>query len=149
MKITLQRVNQAVRFEGVNSAGNTVIVEGSPEIGGEGQGMRPMELLLVSLASCSSMDVVSILKKMRQPLEELRVEVEGQRATDQVPAVFTKIHLRFVLKGDLRADRVEEAIRLSVDKYCSVGRMLDKTAEITYDWKMEGDEGGIEHGLDG
>ena len=136
MKITLQRVNQAVRFEGVNSAGNTVIVEGSPEIGGEGQGMRPMELLLVSLASCSSMDVVSILKKMRQPLEDLRVEVEGQRATDQVPAVFTKIHLRFVLKGDLRPDRVEEAIRLSVDKYCSVGRMLDKTAEITYEWTM-------------
>ena len=136
MKITLQRVNQAVRFEGVNSAGNTVIVEGSPEIGGEGQGMRPMDLLLVSLASCSSMDVVSILKKMRQPLEDLRVEVEGQRATDQVPAVFTKIHLRFVLKGDLRPDRVEEAIRLSVDKYCSVGRMLDKTAEITYEWTM-------------
>jgi len=137
MKITLQRVNQAVRFEGVNSAGNTVIVEGSPEIGGEGQGMRPMELLLVSLASCSSMDVVSILKKMRQPLEDLRVEVEGQRATDQVPAVFTGIHLRFVLKGDLRPDRVEEAIRLSVDKYCSVGRMLDKTAEITYEWKLQ------------
>ncbi len=136
MKITLQRVNQAVRFEGVNSAGNTVIVEGSPEIGGEGQGMRPMELLLVSLASCSSMDVVSILKKMRQPLEDLRVDVEGRRATDQVPAVFIGIHLRFVLKGDLRPDRVEEAIRLSVDKYCSVGRMLDKTAEITYEWTM-------------
>ena len=137
MKITLQRVNQAVRFEGANSAGNTVIVEGSPEIGGEGQGMRPMELLLVSLASCSSMDVVSILKKMRQPLEDMRVEVNGARATDQVPAVFTKIHLHFILKGELRADRVEEAIRLSVDKYCSVGRMLDKTAEITYDWKLE------------
>lgn len=140
MKITLQRVNEAVRFEGANSAGNTVVVEGSPEIGGEGQGMRPMELLLVSLASCSSMDVVAILKKMRQPLEDLRVEVEGERATDQVPAVFTKIHLRFLLKGDLRADRVEEAIRLSVDKYCSVGRMLDKTAEITYEWKMINDE---------
>ncbi len=137
MKITLQRINQSVRFEGSNAAGNTVLVEGSPEIGGEGQGMRPMEMLLVSLASCSSMDVVSILKKMRQPLEDLRVEVNGDRATDQVPAVFTKIHLHFILKGDLRADRVEEAIRLSVDKYCSVGRMLDKTAEITYDWKME------------
>ena len=149
MKITLQRVNQAVRFEGANSAGNTVIVEGSPEIGGEGQGMRPMELLLVSLASCSSMDVVSILKKMRQPLEDMRVEVNGARATDQVPAVFTKIHLHFILKGDLRADRVEEALRLSVEKYCSVGRMLDKTAEITYDWKMDGDEAGIEHGLEG
>ena len=140
MKITLRRVNQAVRFEGSNSAGNTVLVEGSPEIGGEGQGMRPMEMLLVSLASCSSMDIVSILKKMRQPLEDLRVEVDGHRATDLVPAVFTKIHLHFILKGDLRADRVEEAIRLSVDKYCSVGRMLDKTAEITFDWKLDNDE---------
>ncbi|MCC6282365.1 MAG: OsmC family protein [Saprospiraceae bacterium] len=140
MKVTLQRINQAVRFEGANAAGNTVVVEGSPEIGGEGLGMRPMEMLLVSLASCSSMDVVAILKKMRQPLEDLRVEVDGQRATDQVPAVFTKIHLHFILKGDLRADRVEEALRLSVEKYCSVGRMLDKTAEITYDWKMMNDE---------
>lgn len=140
MKVTLQRINQAVRFEGANAAGNTVVVEGSPEIGGEGLGMRPMEMLLVSLASCSSMDVVAILKKMRQPLEDLRVEVDGQRATDQVPAVFTKIHLHFILKGDLRADRVEEALRLSVEKYCSVGRMLDKTAEITYDWEMMNDE---------
>ena len=136
MKITLQRVNDAVRFEGANSAGNKVLVEGSPEIGGEGQGMRPMELLLTSLAACSSMDTVSILKKMRQPLEDLRIEVEGHRDTEQVPAVFTKIHLHFILKGDLRTEKVEEAIRLSVKKYCSVGRMLEKTAEISYDWEI-------------
>jgi putative redox protein len=137
MKITLQRMNDAVRFEGLNAAGNKVVVEGSPEIGGEGQGMRPMELLLVSLASCSSMDVVSILKKMRQPVEDVRVEVEGIRATEQVPAVFTQIHLHFILKGELRPEKVEEAIRLSVKKYCSVGRMLEKMAEITYDWEIE------------
>lgn len=136
MKITLQRSNDSVRFEGSNEAGNTVTVEGSPNIGGEGQGMRPMELLLVSLASCSSMDVVTMLKKMRQPLEDIRVQVDGHRATDQVPAVFTQIHLHFTFKGDLRPDRVEEALRLSVEKYCSVGRMLDKTATITYDWEM-------------
>ena len=140
MKLTLQRVNDAVRFEGLNSAGNKVVVEGSPEIGGEGQGMRPMELLLISLASCSSMDVVSILKKMRQPLEDMRLEIEGRRATEQVPAVFTNIHLHFILKGDLRPEKVEEAIRLSVKKYCSVGRMLEKTAEITYDWKIDGND---------
>lgn len=130
-------MNDAVRFEGLNAAGNKVVVEGSPEIGGEGQGMRPMELLLVSLASCSSMDVVSILKKMRQPVEDVRVEVEGIRATEQVPAVFTQIHLHFILKGELRPEKVEEAIRLSVKKYCSVGRMLEKMAEITYDWEIE------------
>jgi len=138
MKITLQRSNDSVRFEGSNEAGNTVTVEGSPNIGGEGKGMRPMELLLVSLASCSSMDVVTMLKKMRQPLEDIRVLVEGHRDTDQIPAVFTQIHLHFVLKGDLRADKVVEALRLSVEKYCSVGRMLDKTAAITYDWELEG-----------
>jgi putative redox protein len=136
MKITLQRSNQAVRFEGSNAAGNTVTVEGSPDIGGEGLGVRPMELLLMSLAACTSMDVVSILAKMRQPLDDLRVEVEGTRATDEVPAVFKKIHLHFRLQGALRPDRVEEALRLSVTKYCSVGRMLEKTAEITYDWEL-------------
>lgn len=134
MKVTLQRINQAVRFEGSNPAGNTILVEGSPDIGGEGQGVRPMELLLLSLASCSSMDVVSILKKMRQPVEDVRVEVEGERATDEVPAVFKKIHLNFLFKGALRPERVEEAIRLSVEKYCSVSRMLEKTAEITWEY---------------
>ncbi len=137
MKISLQRINDAVRFEGSNSAGNTIVVEGSPDIGGEGQGMRPMELLLSSLAACSSMDAVSILKKMRQPLEDFRVEVEGERAKDQVPAVFTKINMHFFLKGDLRPERVEEALRLSVEKYCSVGRMLEKTAEISWTYSLE------------
>ena len=134
MKVTLQRINDAVRFEGANAAGNTVVVEGSPDIGGEGQGMRPMELLLTSLASCSSMDAVSILKKMRQPLEDLRVEIEGEREKDTVPAVLKKIKMHFVLKGDLRPERVEEALRLSVEKYCSVGRMLEKTADISWDY---------------
>lgn len=134
MKVTLQRINDAVRFEGANAAGNTVVVEGSPDIGGEGQGMRPMELLLTSLAACSSMDAVSILKKMRQPLEDLRVEIEGEREKDTVPAVFKKIKMHFVLKGDLRPERVEEALRLSVEKYCSVGRMLEKTADISWDY---------------
>jgi putative redox protein len=140
MQITLQRINQAVRFEGANSAGNKVIVEGSPDIGGEGQGMRPMEVLLVSLASCSSMDVVAILKKMRQPLEDLRIEANGERSTGEVPAVFKKIHLQFYLKGPLRPDRVEEAIRLSVEKYCSVSRMLAKTADITWGYQIENHE---------
>ena len=138
MRVTLQRINQAVRFEGSNAAGNTVILEGSPDIGGEGQGVRPMELLLLSLASCSSMDVASMLKKMRQPVDDMRVEVDGERATDEVPAVFKKIHLHFQFKGQLRPDRVEEAIRLSVEKYCSVARMLERTAEISWDYKIEG-----------
>lgn len=137
MQITLQRTNQAVRFEGSNAAGNTVTLEGSPDIGGEGQGIRPMELLLMSLASCSSMDVVTILRKMRQPVEDLRVVVDGERATDEVPAVFRKIHMTFHFRGVLRSEKVAEALQLSVNKYCSVARMLEKTAVITHDFTIE------------
>jgi putative redox protein len=137
MKITLQRTNQAVKFIGKNAAGNQVEVEGSPEIGGTGEAMRPMEMLLVSLASCSSMDVVSILKKKRQPLDDLRVEVEAERASDRVPAVFTKIHLRFFLKGaGLQAKSVEQAIQLAVEKYCSVGEMLRRSAAISWSFAI-------------
>lgn len=137
MKIKLQRINQAVRFEGANTAGITVVTEGSPDIGGEGKGIRPMELLLMSLASCSGMDAVTILKKMRQPLEDMKVEVEGERDTEQVPAVFKKIHLHFDLSGQLRPEKVEQALRLAVEKYCSVGRMLEKTATITWDFTIK------------
>ncbi len=136
MKITLQRINDAVLFEGKNEAGATVLAEGSPEIGGTGVGVRPMEMLLMSLASCSSMDVVSILKKMRQPLEDLRVEVTGERSTEEVPAVFKKIHLHFILTGDLNEEKVAKAIGMSVEKYCSVARMLEKTAEVSWGFKI-------------
>lgn len=137
MKITLKRINQNVRFEGVNTAGIKVVTEGSPDIGGEGKGIRPMELLLMSLASCSSMDAVTILKKMRQPLDDMQVEVEGNRDTEQVPAVFKKIHLHFHLSGQLKPEKVEQALRLAVEKYCSVGRMLEKTATITWDFTIK------------
>ena len=136
MEITLQRINQAVRFEGIDSTGNSVILEGSPEIGGEGRGVRPMELLLMSLASCSSMDVVTILKKMRQPIDDLRVVVRGERAMDEVPAVFKKIHLTFYFSGKIRPEKAAEALKLSIEKYCSVARMLEKTAEITHDFEI-------------
>ncbi len=134
MHITLQRLNDAVHFEAKNSDGNTIYMDGSPDIGGEGLGVRPMQALLMSLAGCSSMDVVSLLKKMRQPIKDMRVEVNGHRV-DTVPAVFDKIHMQFILKGEIEEEKARKAIGLSVEKYCSVARMLDKTAEIT--WGVE------------
>ncbi|MCC6725217.1 MAG: OsmC family protein [Saprospiraceae bacterium] len=136
MHITLQRLNDAVHFEAKNSDGNTIHMDGSPEIGGEGLGVRPMQALLMSLAGCSSMDVVSLLKKMRQPLEDMRVEVNGHRV-DAVPAVFDKIHMQFILKGEIEEEKARKAIGLSVEKYCSVAKMLDKTAEITWGVEIE------------
>lgn len=136
MHITLQRLNDAVHFEAKNDDGNTLHLDGSPEVGGEGKGVRPMQALLMSLAGCSSIDVVSLLKKMRQPLEDMRVEVNGERV-DAVPAVFEKIHLRFFLKGELDEEKAKKAIGMSVEKYCSVAKMLDKTAEITWSYVIE------------
>jgi putative redox protein len=134
MKITLQRINGAVLFEGRNETGNSVHIEGSSDIGGTGQAVRPMELLLISLASCSSMDVVSILQKKRQPLEDIRVEVTAQRAENQVPKVFTHINMQFILKGNLRTESVEQAVKISVEKYCSVAKMLEPTVEISWEF---------------
>jgi putative redox protein len=136
MHITLQRLNDAVHFEAKNSDGNTIHMDGSPEIGGEGLGVRPMQALLMSLAGCSSMDVVSLLKKMRQPLEDMRVEVNGERV-DEIPAVFKKIHMQFILKGGIDEEKARKAIGMSVEKYCSVAKMLDKTAEITWGVEIE------------
>jgi putative redox protein len=136
MKIILKRLNEAVHFEAVNEEGQCVQLDGSEDIGGQGLGMRPMQLVLAALASCSSIDVVVLLKKMRQPLEELQVEVDGQRALDEIPAVFRKIHLKFVLGGSLDEEKVQKAITLSVEKYCSVAKMLEKTAEITWEYQI-------------
>ncbi len=132
MKITVKRLNEAVLFECKNEDGNIAYTEGSPELGGTGQGFRPMQMLLMSLGSCSSIDVVAILKKMRQPLVDMQVDVSGERNPGEVPAVFKKIHLHFKLKGDLEEEKVKKAIGLSVEKYCSVAKMLDKTAEISW-----------------
>jgi len=136
MKIELNRLNDAVHFEARNEDGNTVLLDGSPKIGGEGLGARPMQQLLMSLAGCSSMDICSILKKQRQPLEKYRVEAEGERDYDKEPAVFKKIHLTFHFEGELDRQKIERALYLSVRKYCSVARMLEKTADITYHYTL-------------
>lgn len=132
MKVFIRRLNDAVHLQASNEEGLTMEMDGSPEIGGEGKGPRPMQVLLMSLAGCSSMDVLSILQKMRENIEDYQVEVSGEREEGAVPAVFTKINVHFILKGNLKEDNVAKAIRLSMEKYCSVSKMLEKTAEITY-----------------
>ena len=109
-----------------------VHIDGSPEIGGLGLGVRPMEMVLMALASCSSLDLVSILKKQKQDLKDFSVSVEGERR-EQIPHIFTKIHMTFSLKGDIDAAKAERAAELAVKKYCSVHDMLVAGGiEITY-----------------
>lgn len=132
MKIELNRVNDAVHFEASGMTSVKVNIDGSPEIGGQGLGARPMELVLMALGSCSSLDLLQILKKQRQDVKDISISVEGER-TDKIPAVFTKIHMKFDLKGNIDPAKAEKATELAVKKYCSVHDMLAAGGvEITY-----------------
>ncbi len=138
MKVELTRKNDAVHFEGAGMGNITVQIDGSPEIGGLGLGVRPMEMVLMALGSCSSLDLVSILKKQRQVIDDFTVSINAERR-EQIPTVFTKIHLLFKLKGTLNAEKVAKAAELAVKKYCSVHDMLAAGGvEITYSLEING-----------
>lgn len=136
MKIYLKRTNQAVRFEATNERGHTVSIEGSKDIGGEDSAPSPTELLLMSQAGCTAIDVVELLRKMRQPLEHLEIETEGFRAQDQVPKIFTHIHLHYKLYGKVNPEKAEKAISMSIEKYCTVSKMLDQVAKLTHSFEV-------------
>jgi len=136
-KINMKRVNDKVHFRAYNATGNITSMDGSPGIGGEGKGVRPMEMVLMAMAGCSSIDIVMILEKMRQGLENLDVQVEGFREEGAVPAVFTKIHIHFIVSGDLKESKVKQAVDMSLGKYCSVSKMLEKSVEITSSYEIK------------
>lgn len=123
-------------FVGESGSGHSVVMDSAPESGGRNMGVRPMEMLLLGLGGCTSFDVVSILHKSRQQISDCEVEVEAQRA-DGIPKVFTSIHLHFIVSGrSLDEKKVEKAIALSAEKYCSASRMLEKSATITHDFEI-------------
>lgn len=140
MKIELVRVDDAFHFEGSGSSEVKVHTDGSPEIGGQNLGVRPMELLLMGLASCSAIDIVLILKKQRQQITDFRIIAEGDRvkedATERKP--FRNIHIQFLLKGHLldRA-KIDRAVKLSMEKYCSATAQFESLATITHEVKIE------------
>ena len=128
-------------FTGESGSGHAIVLDGAPENGGRNLGIRPMELMLLGLAGCTAFDVVLILKRGREPVSDCVVEVEAERAPVD-PKVFTKIHLKYVLKGQaLSPEKVERAIRLSKEKYCSASIMLSQVAEITHSWTVDPREG--------
>lgn len=141
MKIKLERQNDGFHMRSTNEDGQSVDADGSPAIGGEGRGMRPMEMFLSSLASCSTIDVILLLKKQRQELEHIEVEVEGKRREGEVPAVFTDIHLHYKLTGDINPKKAERACRISVEELCSVSKMIEKTVNITWEFSIQSNHG--------
>jgi putative redox protein len=135
MKATVKWTGKA-SFEGKSESGHSVIMDGSPDIGGENRGPRPMEMLLLGLGGCSSIDVMLILGKGRQDVTDCVAHIEAERAPTD-PKVFTKIHMHFVVSGrKIDPRRVEKAIHLSAEKYCSASIMLGKTAAITHDFEI-------------
>lgn len=119
-------------FHAQSGSGHSLLLDGNKQ-----QAASPMEAVLAAAAGCSSVDVVSILGKARQQVTGVRCEVKGQRA-DAVPAVFTEIHLHFVVRGtDIDAKHVERAVALSADKYCSVAKMLEASVRITHSFAIE------------
>jgi len=136
MKATVQWGGDA-KFIGNSESGHEVVMDGPPDHGGKNQGVRPMEMMLLGLGGCTSFDVMSILKKARQDVEDCVAELKAERA-DAVPAVFTKIHVHFVVKGrNLKEAQVKRAVQLSAEKYCSASIMLEKGGvEITHDYEI-------------
>ncbi len=127
-------------FVGESGSGHSIVMDGAPEAGGRDLGIRPMEMLLLGLGGCTAFDVVSILKKSRQNVSNCEIHIEAERAAD-IPKVFTHIHIHLVVSGkELKTDKVEKAVSLSADKYCSASEMLGKTAKITHDFEIIEDE---------
>jgi putative redox protein len=125
-----------VSFVGRASSGHDIVMDGSPEHGGENKGSRPMEVVLIGMGGCTAFDVMHILRKQRQDVTDCVADIEAQRA-EVDPKVFTHIHVHLKVTGrKLDAKKVEHAIELSATKYCSASIMLGKTAEITHDFEI-------------
>lgn len=139
MKISIQRLNDAVHMEAQNEDGVILQMDGTGEIGGINGGFRPMQMLLAAAGGCSAIDVVGILKKQNQNPDDLQIKVAGERGTveGEQYTEFKTIHLHFILKGShLDEKKVARAIDLSLNKYCSVSKTLEKTAEITSSYEI-------------
>lgn len=137
MQATVKWVD-GVMFLGESGSGHCVVMDGAPEQGGRNLGVRPMEMILVGLGGCASYDVMSMLQKGRQQVIDCHVEVQAERV-DAVPAVFSKIHLHFVVTGDdIKEAQVKRAVELSAEKYCSASIMLEAAGvNINHSYSIE------------
>jgi putative redox protein len=137
MKTTVRWVND-MTMVGESASGHAIVMDGPEDAGGNNLGIRPMEMLLLGMGGCTTIDVLSMLKKMREKVRDCRAEITAERA-DEHPKVFTKIHIHFVIEGiNLDEKKVGKAIGLSADKYCSASIMLGKTAVVTHDFEIHG-----------
>ncbi|MFC2171182.1 OsmC family protein [Acidobacteriota bacterium] len=126
---------QGRQFIGTANSGHAVVTDIDSKHGGSDSAVRPGELTLIALGSCTGTDVVGTLEKMRLPVEDFRIEVRAEAAQDH-PKVWTEIWIKFIIRGDVPEEKLERAIALSRDTYCSVGAMLKKSATVHYDYEI-------------
>jgi putative redox protein len=136
MKVRLEKIGAAAFAASAEESGAELVLDGKPEIGGEGRGMRPTELFLTGLAGCAAMDVVHILRRQQEPLEHLAIEIEGDKSA-QPPTRFTAVRIKFIARGAVDPHKLERAVALSVDKYCTVRNTLDPALDLSWQAVLE------------
>jgi putative redox protein len=133
MRIELKRLDDSLHFEAKDEAGHVVHMDGAPNIGGNDKGVRPMQMLIMGLGGCSAIDIVMILKKQRQVIEDFTISIDGEREVGKEPSLWKDIQIHFKLKGQIDPEKAQRAVSLSVEKYCSVAKTLEAAgATITY-----------------
>ncbi len=139
MNVIISRTDDAFQMKALNGAGKEVVMDASEQAGGQGSGVSPMEMVLMAIGGCSSIDIIDILKKQKVRVADLRVSVKGDRS-ETVPKVFKKVEVSFEIDGDVPPSKALRAADLSMEKYCSVSQMISKTADISYKVLVNGEE---------
>ncbi|WP_293788624.1 OsmC family protein [uncultured Pedobacter sp.] len=136
MNINLVRKSGKFNFEAENESGFTVELDAKVAIGGEGKGFRPMEMLLIGLGGCSGIDMVNVLTKQKEPLNDIKISINATRKEEEMPPIFDVIDIHFDLSGDLSIQKVERALAMTFDKYCSVSNILGRSATINFTYNI-------------
>jgi putative redox protein len=126
-----------MRFVATDSRGHSIVLDASKQVGGEDSGFSPLQLLLAALGGCTGIDIVDLMRKQRQQVDGLELIVSGERV-EEPPRVYKNIHVEYRIKGkDIEEQAVQRAIKLSEEKYCSVGAMLKAKANVTSNYVMQ------------
>lgn len=137
MHVELKRLDDAFHFEAKSAEGAVMHFDASPDIGGHNKGVRPMQSLIMAIGGCSAIDIILILKKQKQEVEDFQISIDADREQGKEPALWLTAHVVFKLKGKIEKDKALRAVDLSMKKYCSVSATLEKSGtKITWEVKV-------------
>ena len=139
MKVELKRLDDAFHFEAKSAEGAVMHFDASPDIGGHNKGVRPMQSLIMAIGGCSAIDIIIILKKQKQIIDDFQISIDADREQGKEPALWLKAHVVFKLKGQIEKDKALRAVELSMKKYCSVSATLEK-AGTKISWEVRVNE---------